>query len=259
MLAPRQDPRLNAIVLRLSAFTRLSAAELQFLRDLSRQTRQHDPRVELCQEGRVPVPRFLLSGWACRQRMLGDGRRQIISFLLPGDPCSPMERPQVDSHCAVVALTEVTVVEARALETALSGGTAAYPGLAQAIRMMAIQDGELLQDQVVRLGRQTAYERMVHLLLELRSRLGVVQMVDGNVFPMPVTQEILADALGLSIVHVNRTLQQIRRDGMLEFRYGQVTILDLAMMEAVADWAPTQLHKATLRSGDAIRKHGLLV
>ncbi len=247
----RQQPdlRANAIVHRLQAFATLSAAELQFLRDLSRQTRNHDPRAELCQEGRVPAPRILLSGWACRQRMLGDGRRQIISFLLPGDPCSSLERPAVASHCAVVALTPVTVVEARALETAITGATA-YPGLALAIRLMTIQDGLLLQDQVVRLGRQTAYERMVHLLLELRSRLSVVQMVEGNVFPMPVTQEILADALGLSIVHVNRTLQQIRRDGMLEFRYGQVTILDLAMMEAVADWAPTWK--------DDSRKEGLL-
>jgi CRP-like cAMP-binding protein len=237
----KPDVRFNAILHRMSSFASLSAAELQLLRELSRQTRQLDPRAELCQEGRVPVPRILLSGWACRQRMLGDGRRQIISFLLPGDPCSLLERPSVESHCAVVALTSVTVVEARPLEAALSDSPGLYPGLALAIRLMTIQDGLLLQDQVVRLGRQTAYERMVHLLLELRSRLGVVEMVDGNVFPMPVTQEILADALGLSIVHVNRTLQQIRRDGMLEFRGGQVTILDLAMMEAVADWAPTEI------------------
>ncbi len=248
-LRHRPDLRFNAILHRLSAFATLSVAELQFLRDLSRQTRQHDPRVELCQEGRVPVPRILLSGWACRQRMLGDGRRQIISFLLPGDPCSLLERPAVASHCAVVALTTVTVVEAKALETALTANSTVYPGLALAIRLQTIQDALLLQDQVVRLGRQTAYERMVHLLLELRSRLGIVQMVEGNMFPMPVTQEILADALGLSIVHVNRTLQQIRRDGMLEFRGGQVTILDLAMMEAVADWTPTSLGEQALRSG----------
>jgi CRP-like cAMP-binding protein len=239
----------NAIALRMSAVAPLSSVELQFLFDMSRQTRKHAPREELSTEGRVSQPRILLSGWACRQRLLGDGRRQIISFLLPGDPCSPLERPQVPQHSAVVALSSVAVVDARALDVAIHAGSTPYPGLALAARLLAIQDGLLLQDQVVRLGRQTAYERMVHLLLELRGRLAVVRLLDDNVFPMPLTQEILADALGLSIVHVNRTLQQIRRDGMLEFRGGHVTILDLPMMQAVADWTPLPLGETQLRAG----------
>ena len=113
----------------------------------------------------------------------------------------------------MVALTAVVVADAKALETAVNNNPVLYPGLTLAVRLLSIYETLSLQDQVVRLGRQTAYERMVHLLLELRERLDTVDMVINNVFPMPLTQEVLADALGLSIVHVNRTLQQIRRDG----------------------------------------------
>jgi CRP-like cAMP-binding protein len=237
-LLPGRYHQPNALAQRLSTFAPLSADEMQILNDLPRQTRKYAAREEVCSEGRMSAPRVLLSGWACRQRLLGDGRRQIVNFLLPGDPCVPLERPAVVAHCSVVALTPVVVADAKALELAVNVNSASYPGLTRAVRLLTVSEGLLLQDQVVRLGRQTAYERMVHLLLELRGRLSVVKLVVDNVFPLPLTQEILADALGLSIVHVNRTLQQIRRDGMLEFRGGNVTILDLPMMQAVADWVP---------------------
>jgi CRP-like cAMP-binding protein len=237
-LLPSKALASNAVVQRFSALAELSAAELEILTNLPRHTRSHLPRGELWNEGRVATPRMVMSGWACRQRTLGDGRRQIIAFVLPGDPCHPLERPMVPGPCTVVALTQVVVADAKVLEAAVNVHPALYPGLALAVRLHAIHESLLLRDQVMRLGRQTAYERMVHLLLELRTRLSVVGLAADNVFPLPLTQEVLADALGLSVVHVNRTLQQIRRDGILEFRGGYVTILDLAMMQAVSDFAP---------------------
>ncbi len=237
-LLPGKVHHPNALARRLAALSPLSAEEMRMINELGRQTRKHAAREEICAEGKISTPRVILSGWACRQRLLGDGRRQIVSFLLPGDPCVPLERPAIPAHCSVVALTPVVVADAKALELAVNTNAHACPGLTRAVRLLTIQEGLLLQDQIIRLGRQTAYERMVHLLLELRSRLSVVRQVVDNVFPLPLTQEVLADALGLSIVHVNRTLQQIRRDGMLEFRGGNVTIIDLPMMQAVADWVP---------------------
>jgi CRP-like cAMP-binding protein len=228
----------NAAAQRLSALADLSSGEMQILTNLPRQTRSYVAREEIWNEGKVVVPRIILSGWACRQRTLGDGRRQIVSFLLPGDLCLPVERPVIPGACAVVALTAVLAADARALEAAVNGQSLIYPGLTQAVHLLAVHETLLLQDHVMRLGRQTAYERTVHLLLELRGRLNTVNLVTNNVFSLPLTQEVLADALGLSIVHVNRTLQQIRRDGMLEFRGGSVTILDLAMMESVSEFVP---------------------
>jgi CRP-like cAMP-binding protein len=86
------------------------------------------------------------------------------------------------------------------------------------------------------LGRQTAYERLVHLVLEFYGRLQAIGMVDGDSFALPLTQDILADALGLSVVHINRTLQQVRRDRLLDMRGGQVTLRQLDLMRAMADW-----------------------
>ncbi len=97
-------------------------------------------------------------------------------------------------------------------------------------------DEASLLDHIVRLGRQTAYERMAHLLLELRWRLAEVGLGDERKFPLPLTQEVLADALGLSIVHVNRTLQQLRREGLLEMRAGFVELLKPDVLIATSDF-----------------------
>ena len=103
---------------------------------------------------------------------------------------------------------------------------------------MSQADEGNLCDQIVRLGRQTAYERLLHLVLEFHHRLQAVGMVNGYSFAFPLTQEVLADALGLSVVHINRTLQQVRRDRLLDMRGGQVTLRQIDLMRAMADWAP---------------------
>ena len=103
--------------------------------------------------------------------------------------------------------------------------------------MMSHADQINLRAQVVRLGRQTAYERLLHLVLELHSRLRVIGMVDSDSFLMPLTQEILADALGLSAVHVNRMLQSARQDKLLELRRGRATLLQLDRMRVLTDWS----------------------
>ncbi len=94
-----------------------------------------------------------------------------------------------------------------------------------------------LVNQVVRLGRQTAYERVAHFLLELRERLAAVDRVQENRFSFPITQEVLADALGLSVVHMNRTMQQLRRDGLVEQRATAITLRDVPALASIADYA----------------------
>lgn len=177
-------------------------------------------------------PFFLVSGWACLARSLGDGRRQILAFLLPGEGVGfdllTRNRPSVD----VVALTPLKVRHAKlGLPTLSERLSRVFAGAA------AAQQSRLL-DQVVRLGRQTAYERMAHLLLELHGRLLEVGEARPEGFHLPVKQEVLADALGLSLVHVNRTLQQLRRDRRIDVRGAQVVILDRPALEAVAGQRP---------------------
>jgi CRP-like cAMP-binding protein len=230
-----QKPRQNPVLVRLQSFAQLSAYEIDVLQGLPALGRGHAVQTELCAERRVQSPRFLLAGWACQQRLLGDGRRQIIRFLVPGDVIGSVVDPTTPSNCAVVALTPVTVADARHVLRALDG-TQSAQGLTNGLWAMHNAAELGLYNQVVRLGRQTAYERLLHLILEIHSRLNEIGQVDGESFDFPLTQEVLGDALGLSLVHVNRTLQQVRRDRMIELRAGRVTILQPKAVQEIADW-----------------------
>lgn len=226
----------SALICRLSALSQLSEEDLRLLYSLARFIRLHPPRTEIWTGMKPTAPRLLVSGWACRHRLLGDGRRQIINFILPGDSIGNLEELALPSDTSSMALTNATSVDATSLTHAAASGHSAHHGLTRAIRLLALHETALMSDHIVRLGRQTAYERMVHLMLEFHHRLQVAGLGTSDSFGMPLTQEVLADSLGLSVVHVNRTLQQVRRDGLLEIRAGQVKILDLKLMQAVADW-----------------------
>lgn len=226
----------GALISRLSALSKLSADDVHLLRGLGRFTKQHSARTEILTGEERFKPRILVSGWASQQRLLSDGRRQIVNFLLPGDIVGSLEQLGPVLDCESVALTNVVTADASTLATTVEKGDFRRAGLARALRLMGQQETALMRDQIVRLGRQTAYERLVHLMLELHCRLQAAGLATEYDFAMPLTQDILADALGLSIVHVNRTLQQARRDGLLEIRSGQVKIIDLKLMQTVADW-----------------------
>jgi CRP-like cAMP-binding protein len=183
-------------------------------------------------------PRFLVSGWAARVRSLPDGRRQILGFLLPGDALGVCHRPHPLALGTVVAVTSVDTLDARALDVGALEQDA--PTLAEALHISAsLHEGYLL-NQIMRLGRLTAYERMCHLFLELRDRLKLVSLATDDRLPMPLTQEMLADVNGLSTVHVNRVLQQLRRESMLELRGGQVIFLDPGGMTSAANYYPPE-------------------
>ena len=172
------------------------------------------------------APRIVVSGWAFRFITLPDGRRQILGFVLPGDsvgaicPERPLNRAQAQ------ALTHVRMADAKQL-FAFSEGVA---------RALAAEEEELLLNHVVRLGPLTAYERMVHLLLELHARLSRVGLVENGSFDFPFTQETLADTLGLSIVHVNRMLQRLRLEQLIEVGRSRITLLDLERMRDVCEF-----------------------
>jgi CRP-like cAMP-binding protein len=160
----------------------------------------------------------VVSGWISETRILPDGRRQIFSFLLPGDVASVSGSSHVGSR-GLVALTNVEIADAGALAMGEQGERISNT-LAEAIR----QREERLFDHIVRIGRLTAKERVLNLLLELHDRLDAIGLVKENTFRIPLTQEVFADALGLSVVHINRTLQQLRREGMLTVGRGTVTL-----------------------------------
>jgi CRP-like cAMP-binding protein len=231
---PMAVPSIAALMRRVSALAQLSPIETLVLEHLAGRQQQHIMRAELCAEGEIPKPRIMVSGWACRQRVMNDGRRQIISFMLPGDTIGPLRQSPLPESCATVALTPVVTVDAQALLQAACVEHMQHPGLSMAVRCMASQQERWLRDQVVRLGRRSAYERTIHLVLELHGRLDAIGLAPSRCFAFPLTQDVLADALGLSVVHVNRVLAQARRDGLFELHGGHIVIHQLECMEATA-------------------------
>ena len=232
----REDIPALFIVKKLSALAELNASELDVLRSISVVTHDCRPGEELQAEGAPIVsPRLILSGWACRSRLLSNGRRQVFAFLLPGDTLGVESGPPFAALNGVSALTRMTFGDAQPLQRALEE-EGEFPGLAQAVARSDRLGEAILLNHIMRLGCQTAYERMAHLLLELSSRLNLVGLADDWRFPLPLTQDVLAEALGLSVVHINRTVQQLRRDGMIELAGGRVRLLQPDRLAHIANY-----------------------
>lgn len=179
---------------------------------------------------RTPRQVIVVSGWACELRLLADGRRQIFGFLLPGDVID--ERSTANIGCrGVIALTRLEVVDAD-----LDGpaSTSVHEALSASVR----EREERLYDHLTRMGRLSARERVLHLLLELRERLDRVGLLKEESFRIPLTQEVFADALGLSVVHISRTMKQLRQEGLVIFKSGSVTLRRLDKLAAMAHYQP---------------------
>lgn len=176
------------------------------------------------EDERMRRPRFLLSGWACRFTQFADGRRQVFDLILPGEGIGVCLRPRPLALTSVAALTRVELVDAP--PSVRPGAPPPGPELSRALEIMADLDELRLLGQVARLGRMTAFERLTHLLLQLHDRLAVIGAAENGRFALPLTQELLADLLGLSTVHLNRTLQELRRQHLIETERGVVRLPD---------------------------------
>jgi CRP-like cAMP-binding protein len=222
---------------KLDSLAKLDAAASALVLSLGDQRQKYDAGVQILGDRSSSCrPQIILQGWAVHARPLADGRNQIIRFLLPGDAICLDGAEDGRPLPSITTLTPTITGDARALRAALESGDSAHASLTAACARSAWLDEAALLDQIVRLGRLTALERMAHLLLELYSRLNRVGLTHGRRFSLPITQEVLADALGLSIVHVNRTLQQLRRDRLIEMRAGYVELLQVDTLKLISSY-----------------------
>ena len=177
-----------------------------------------------------------MSGWASEELTLSDGRRQILRLLLPGDVYGLGDaRPRADA--ALQALTDVTVADLTPLRGWVQDGRAS-PSLAAAWRELETTHSERDLQQLVRLGRLSALERVGHFLLELHERLTHAGLITGLSMSVPLTQAQLADHLGLSAIHVHRVLQQLRREDYIGLKYKQITIREPEALMALCQYRP---------------------
>jgi CRP-like cAMP-binding protein len=225
----------SALLRRLMALQHLSETE-QRLVPLALSKTEHVTRgANVVAEGDVlDGPGVILQGWACRQRVLSDGRRAILGVLMPGDGVGLHGEARRPSGCSVLALTPLVVADASPLlRAAVSGGS---PGILRGLAALRAVEEDLQMDHALRLGALSAHERVAHMLLELEQRCRMAGLGSGGAFPLPLTQEHLRDALGMSAVHLNRVLGRLRREGMLELRGGFASLPRPAALAEVCEY-----------------------
>jgi CRP-like cAMP-binding protein len=224
--------RTGPLEARLQSYAPLKPSDLEVLRACGEDLKNAPSGSDILSASDGEHCRVIVSGWAASARSLRDGRRQVLQIFLPGDVLG-ISRFGSDG---VVALSNVATTDARPLASALGARDPAHLTLWQAWERAQTARHQQLLDQVLRLGRLSAYERTAHLLLELMDRHRRAGLSDGQRMPWPLTQETLADVLGLSVVHVNRILQQLRREGLILLRAGQLATPDPARLAAAAVW-----------------------
>lgn len=182
----------------------------------------------------------VLDGWAARCKMLENGARQIPALLLPGDICD-LDALHLDRlNWATLAVTRCTVaaVPREGLLTLMDR----YPGLREGVYRIAAVENALGTEWTVCLGRRSARERLAHLLCELLARLQAVRAAGDSGFTLPLTQEEIADVLGLTAVHVNRMLQTLRGEGLVQLRGRRLHVPDTEALRRLAGFDGRYLH-----------------
>ena len=200
---------------------------------------------EIITEGRnYETLSVLLEGSAIRYRILRDGRRQVLNIVLPGDFIG---FPGCFFESALYSVTALTDAVVSSVPFAvLIGLFDRSPRVAAAIFWSFACEAALYAEHLIDVGRRSALERVGHFLLELLTRLQVVGLADERSYQMPLTQELIADALGLSVPHVNRTLRQLRDDGLLAIEEQRVVIKDIDALSALADFERTYVSRFRL-------------
>jgi CRP-like cAMP-binding protein len=241
----RTDPSVagapNPLVRKMEGFTALSDADRALLERISADTHLFGPRVDLVREGDKPDGVFLvMEGMVCRHKHRANGARQIMAYLVPGD-LSDLDvalLKKMDHTITTLSACRVVRVAPETIADILQH----HPAVARALRMGTLVDEATLREWLVNAGCRSAIERIAHLLCELLVRLKVVGLATDNSYALPLTQLDLADTTGMSNVHVNRSLQELRRQGLIELKGGRLTILNPTRLRALAEFKANYLH-----------------
>lgn len=210
---------------KLSSFMHLTPAESAEIFDFHRRRRAFPVGVDLIHQGQTNQNAYVLAtGWACSYKILQDGTRQIVDFQIPGDFLGLRSVLFRVADHNVEPITPMQASEIKQRDLLDAFGRA--PRLSTAVLWAASRDEAMVVEHLVNLGRRNAAQRMGHFLLELAARLQLVGMATRTGYACPLSQYLLADALGLSAVHVNRVLRELREEGLMTFQKGRVVFDD---------------------------------
>jgi CRP-like cAMP-binding protein len=225
----------------VTAHERLSDEDRDAILALPHRVRKLDPGSYLVREGSLPsVCSALVEGFAYRQKMTGDGSRQILAVCVPGDAVDLQNIFLDISDHAIQMLTRGTVADIP--REALQQLVLTRPQIGRAVIQLTLVEASILREWVVNVGRRDARERIAHVLCEFAVRLESRGLTNYEGFELPMTQEQLADATGLTSVHVNRVLKGLEADGLITRRRRHIYFPDWRALQDAGDFTRTYLH-----------------
>ena len=235
---------LSFLVRKLETRRKLDADDRAALLALPHRRRMFEPSAYLVREGEPPRAHcsFVLSGFAYRQKLTLQGARQIVSLHMRGDI---LDLQHLFLHIAdhnIQALTRLETVEVD--RQTLRDLAVSHPNIGRAMWIDALVDASVFREWIVNVGRRDARARIAHLLCEFAARMESAGLARSGGYELPMTQEQIGDATGLTSVHVNRMLKVLRDEGAIARTGRQVRISDWDRLRAIADFDPAYLHAA---------------
>lgn len=240
---------LAPIINKMERRSQLGLAERQALLNLPCKVVSHDKGSYLIREHDKPASCILvISGFVYRSKITGDGLRQLLAVHLYGDLIDPHANPRGEADHNVQALMRAEV--AYIPQQALRDVAESYPAVALALCRDAMAECSISREWLLNVGRRNARQRIAHLLCELTVRQEEAGLGKKPSYQWPMTQEQMGEATGLTGVHVNRTLQRLRKEGLIAIANQSVTIHDWARLQRAGDFNNAYLHQRTITASD---------
>ena len=231
---------INPLTRKLELFGPLPLADRSLLDDVIGRSQWVEAHRNIVREGDAPDDvNLVLEGFACRHKILPNGSRSIFAYLVPGDFCDlnvSILKAMDHTIATLSACRIVKIPRERVLEMT------DRPAIARALWWTTLVDEATLREWLVNIGKRRADVRTAHLLCELHLRLKSVGLAEGGEFALPLTQTELADTIGMSPVHMNRSLQVLRSQGLVVFKNRQLVIPDIARLRQIGQFNPNYLH-----------------
>lgn len=233
---------MNSFIDKLKRFAPLDEGDIRVLAAATGQPRKWSRLRDIIREGDRPGPVIVvLDGWACRYKVLPGGSRQIMAFMMPGDACDLHAGllAEMDHGIQTITAATVAMIARPDMEAMLD----TRPRIARAMYLAQLVDEGTLRAWIVSMGRRNGREWIAHLMCELYLRARNIGLTEGAALTLPLSQVMLADAVGLTPVHVNRVLRELREDGAMRLQRGSLHIADTVRLARIAGFDENYLHR----------------
>jgi CRP-like cAMP-binding protein len=237
-----RDLVLAALFRRLNVVTGLDDADIAAIRGLPINVRHWEAGRTVVSDGSRPTECVLvIEGFCVRAKTTVTGQRQILSIHIPGEipDLQSLHLRRMDHDLVAVAPSTLGFIS----HASLRALTRENPNVAEVLWRDTLIDAAIFREWIVNVGQRPAPSRLAHTVVELRRRLAVTGRAAGDTFDMPLTQEQISEALGITPVHANRIIRQLRDDGIVDINRGRVTVLDETKLADLAQFDDRYLHQ----------------